>query len=149
VTIAVMKRFDRATGVFLALAALWTLAQFVSAFFVHVAARARPTGSGWVVPPTDTSFQAFGLSEVILTLLSLGAVVLVASSLFPRRSRGQCGAGRLAWGVSTATVVLGLVGVGSLFGVALLLLLACVTVPRRASTPAGRQRPPVEAGAVA
>jgi hypothetical protein len=135
--------------VFLALAVLWTLAQFVSAFFVHVAARARPTGSGWVVPPTKTNFQAFDLSEVILALLSLGAVILVASSLRRRRRRGQCGAGRLAWGVSTATVVLGLVGVGSLFGVALFLLLACVTVLRHVSTRAGRQRPPVAAGAAA
>jgi len=143
----VKKRLHRATAVFLALAVLWSLAQFVSAFFVHVAARARPTGSGWGVPPTKTNFQAFGLSEVILTLLSLGAVVLVASLLSVRRGRGEYGAGRLAWGISTATVVLGLVGVGSLFGVALFPLMACVTVPRRASTGARRRRPPVASGA--
>jgi hypothetical protein len=136
----VVTRFDRATAVFLVLAGLWALAQFVSAFFVHVAARARPTASGWVVPPTKTNFGAFGLSEVVLTLVSLGAVVFVASALSRRRSRGEGAAGSLAWGVSAATVVLGLVGVGSLFAVALFLLLACVTVPRRTSTVSGRQR---------
>ena len=72
-----------------------------------------------------------------LTLLSLAAVLLVASTLSRRRSRGERGAGRLAWGVSIATVILGLVGGGSLFGVALFLLLACVAVPGRPSTGAG------------
>jgi hypothetical protein len=144
-----MKRFDRATAAFLVLAALWALAQFVSAFFLHVAARARPTASGWVVPPPKTNFEAYGLSEVALTLVSLGAVVLVASALSRRRSRGEVGAGSLAWGVSAATVILGLVGLGSLFAVALFLLLACVTVPRRASTMSGRQRQPVAPGAAA
>jgi hypothetical protein len=132
-----MKRFDRAAAVFLALAVLWAFARFVSSFFVHVVERARPTGSAFVVPPTKTNFQAFDLSEVILTLLSLAAVLLVASTLSRRRSRGERGAGRLAWGVSIATVILGLVGGGSLFGVALFLLLACVAVPGRPSTGAG------------
>ena len=45
------------------------MAQFVSAFFVQVAERAELTDSGWVVPPTR---EAFGVSEVILTLVTLG-----------------------------------------------------------------------------
>ena len=142
-----MRRLDRATAGLLVLAALLAAAQFVSAFFVHVAARARPTPSGWVVPPTKTSIQAFGLSEVILTSVSLAAIVVVASVLSRRRSRGQSGAGWLAWGVSIVTAVLGLFGFVYLFGAGVCLLLACVTVPRRqpmATIGASSARPPVE-----
>src|SRR5271170_4906285 len=67
-----MKRLDRPTAVLLVVAALVTVAQFVSAFFVHVAVR---VAAGWVVPPAKTYMQAFGFSEVILTALSLGGVV--------------------------------------------------------------------------
>jgi hypothetical protein len=59
----VVKRLDRATAALLILAALLAVAQVVSAFFVHVAARARPTPSGRVVPPTKTSIQTDGVSE--------------------------------------------------------------------------------------
>jgi len=145
-----MKRFGRATAAFLLLAALWTVAHFVSAFFVHVTERAQPTSAGWVVPPTRTAMQAFGVSEVLLTSLSFGAIVLVASALNRRAVRGALGAGRPAWGVSIATAVLGLIGFTSLFGVAICLFLACITVPRgRAPHPmatmgASSARPPVE-----
>ncbi len=143
-----MRRLDRATAGLLIVAALLTTAQFVSAFFVHVVARARPTSSGWVVPPTRTSIQAFGLSEVILTSVSLAAIVVVASVLSRRRRlRGQGGSGWVAWGVSTVIAVLGLLGFVYLFGAGLCLLLACVTVPRRqpmATIGASSARPPVE-----
>ena len=111
-----MRRTDRATAALLILAALLAMAQFVSAFFVHVAARARPTPSGWVAPPTKTYIQTFGVSEVILTSLSLAAIVVVASVLSRRTMRGQSGAGWLAWGVSVVAAVLGLVGFVYLFG---------------------------------
>jgi hypothetical protein len=139
-----MKRLDRPTAVLLVVAALVTVAQFVSAFFVHVAVR---VAAGWVVPPAKTYMQAFGLSEVILTALSLGGVVLVCSSLSRRNARGQRGAGRLAWGVSVLATLLGLVGFVYLFGAGVCLLLACVSVPRRqpmATIGASSARPPVE-----
>jgi hypothetical protein len=138
---------DRVTAGLVVLAALVVGAQFVSAFFVHVAARARPTPSGWVVPPTKTFIQTFGLSEVILTSASLAAIVVVASVLSRRRSRGQSGAGWLAWGVSVVAAVLGLFGFVYLFGAGVCLLLACVTVPRRqpmATIGASSASPPVE-----
>ncbi len=142
-----MKRLDRPTVVFLVLAALWGVAQFVLAFFVHVTERAHETSAGWAVPPTKTYMQAFGVSEAILTILSLGVVVLVAGALYRRRMRNERGAGRLAWGISIATAVLGVVGFVYLFGVAVCLLLACGTVPRHAAPTVGRARPTVGSGA--
>lgn len=144
---SLVKRLDRATAALLLLAALSAMAQFLSAFFVHVAARARPTPSGWVVPPTKTYIQTYGVSEVILTLVSLAAIVAVASVLRRRSLRGQSGAGWLAWVVSVVATVLGLVGFVYLFGAGVCLLLACVTVPRRqpmATIGASSARPPVE-----
>jgi len=142
-----MRRLGRATAALLMLAALLAVAQFVSAFFVHVAARAQPTGSGWAVPPTKTYIQAFGVSEVILTLLSLAAIVVVGAVLSRRMLHGEWGAGWLAWGVSVVAAILGLVGFVYLFGAGVCLLLACVTVPRRqpmATIGASSARPPVE-----
>jgi hypothetical protein len=141
-----MKRLDRATAALLILAALLAVAQFVSAFFVHVAARAQLTRSGWAVPPTKTYIQTFGVSEVILTSLSLAAIVVVGSVLSRRTMRGESGAGWLAWGVAVVTAVLGLVGFVYLFGAGVCLLLACVTVPRRhpmATIGASSASPPV------
>jgi len=142
-----MKRLDGATAVFLILAAVLAVAQFVSAFFVHVTARARPTRFGWTVPPTKTYIQTFGVSEVILTSLILVAIVVVGSVLSRRRMRGASGAGWLAWGVSVVAALLGLVGFVYLLGAGLFLLLACVTVPRRhprATIGASSASPPVE-----
>jgi uncharacterized membrane protein YhaH (DUF805 family) len=142
-----MKRLDRATAALLVLAALLSAAQLVSAFFVHVAARAEPTPSGWMMPATKTYMETFGVSEVILTSVSLAAIVVVAFALRRRRLRAQSGAGWLAWGVSVVPALLGLVGFVYLFGAGVCLLLACVTVPRRhsmATIGASSARPPVE-----
>jgi hypothetical protein len=139
-------RLRRATAGFLALAATLLVAQFVSAFFVHVTVRAEPTRTGWVVPPTQTDMQAFGSSEVMLTLVSLAALILVGSVLRRRRARGQLGAGPFAWGGSVAAAALGLVGFVYLFGVGVCLLVACATVPRNPSTRATRQRSSVASG---
>ena len=132
-----MRPLNRTSTTLLALAALLAVAQFVSAFFVHVVERAEPTGSGWVAPPTKTYIQAFGVSEVILTLLTLGAIVVVGSVLRRRGMHGEGGAGWLAWGVSIVAAVLGLAGFVYLFGAGVCLLLACATVPRRSPS----QRP--------
>jgi hypothetical protein len=144
-----MRRVNRTTKIWLALAALLAVAQFVSAFFVHVAVRAEPTRSGWVVPPTKTYMQAFGISEVILTSLTLGAIIVVSSVLGRRGMCGEGGAGLFAWGISIAAAAVGLVGFVYLFGAGVCLLLACATVPRPRRQPmatmgASSARPPVE-----
>ena len=139
-----MRRFSRTTAILLALAALLAVAQFVSAFFVHVAVRAERTRSGWVVPPAKTYLQAFGVSEIILTSLTLAAIVVVGSVLGRRATRREGGAGWLAWGVSIVAAVLGLVGFVYLFGAGVCLLLACATVPRPHAHPGpGRRRQPM------
>jgi hypothetical protein len=143
----VMRRLDRPTEALLALAALFAVAQFVSAFFVRVTVRAVPTGSGWVVPPTKTYIQAFGVSEVILTVLLLAAIAVVGSSLRRRRLRGESGAGWLACGVSAVAALFVLSGFVYLFGAGVSLLVACISVPRRhpmATMGASSARPPVE-----
>lgn len=144
-----MRPLNRTSTTLLGLAALLAVAQFVSAFFVHVAERAEPTRSGWVEPTTKTYMQAFGVSEVILTLLALGAIVSVGSMLGRRGRRGEGGARWLAWGVSIVAAVLGLVGFVYLFGAGVCLLLACATMPHPRRQPmatmgASSARPPVE-----
>ncbi len=125
-----MRRLDPITTVFLVLAGAWAVAQFGLGFFVHVARVPRWTRTGSVVPPTKTYGQAFAGSEVTLTIVVLSAVVIVAV-LLQRRIRGdEFGAGRLAWGVSVATLIFGVVGFRYLFGVGLLLCVACASVRR-------------------
>jgi hypothetical protein len=126
-----MKRLHPITVVFLALAGVWVMVQFVLAFFVHVTERAKLTSVGWVVPPTKTYMQSYALSEVVLTAVVLGLVVLVGFQLHRREQAGLFGAGRLAWAVSIATLIFGVVGFRYLFGVAVLLCLACASVGRR------------------
>ena len=133
-----MRRLDPVTVVFLALAGAWAVAQFVLAFFVHVTERAKLTSAGWVVPPTKTYIQSYALSEVVLTAVVLGVVVLIASLLNRRRRDGEIGAGRLAWGLSIATLLFGVVGFTYLFGISVFLCLACASVLRRPSTDAPR-----------
>jgi hypothetical protein len=129
-----MKRLDPITVVFLALAGTWAMAQLVLAFFVHVTERARLTSAGWVMPPTKTYIQAYALSEVVLTVVVLGVVVLVGFQLQRRKRVGEFGAGRLAWGVSIAALLFGVVGFRYLFGVSVFLCLACGSVGRRPPT---------------
>lgn len=129
-----MKRLDPLTVTFLALAGAWAMAQFVLAFFVHVTERAKLTSTGWVVPPTKTYMQASALSEVILTAVVLGVVVLVGSLVHRRKRGGEFGAGRLAWGLSIVTLIAGVVGFTYLFGVSVFLCLACASLHRRPST---------------
>jgi hypothetical protein len=120
----------RLTVLLLVLAALWGVVQLLLAFFVHVAVRGYGTPSGWVVPPTKTYMQAYGMSEVALTVVIMALVVLVGVALHRRASRDLPGAGRVAWAVSVVTTALGVLGFVYLFGVGLCLLLACASVPR-------------------
>ena len=129
-----MKRLDPLTLILLALAGAWATAQFVLAFSVHVTERAKFTSAGWVVPPTKTYIQTYALSEAVLTAIVLGIVVAVGSLLGRRRRGGEFGAGLLAWGLSIATFLSGIVGFSYLFGVAVFLCLACASVNRQPST---------------
>ena len=125
-----MRRLDPITTVFLVLAGAWAVVQFGLAFFVHVARVPRFTSTGLVALHTKTYIQAFAGSEVTLTIVVLGAVVIVAV-LLQRRLRGdEFGAGRLAWGLSVATLIFGIVGFRYLFGVGLLLCVACASARR-------------------
>jgi hypothetical protein len=126
-----VRRLNSATVVFLVLASLWGVAQFVLAFFVHVTARARETSAGLVVPPTKTYMQDYAVSEIVLTVVIVALTVCVAVALHGRATRGVSGVGRLAWGISIVTTLLGLLGFAYLFGVGICLLLACASVPRR------------------
>jgi len=129
-----LKRLDPLTVVFLAVAGAWAMGQFVLAFFVHVTERARLTDAGWVVPPTKTYIQSYLLSEVVLTAVVIGVVILVASLLHRRRRGDEFGAGRLAWGVSIAALLFGVIGFTYLFGVSVCLCLACASLRRRPLT---------------
>ena len=110
------------------------MAQFVLAFFVHVTERAKLTSAGWVVPPIKTYIRTYAWSEVVLTAVVVGIVVAVGFLLGRRRRGGEFGAGLLAWGLSIATFLSGIVGFSYLFGVAVFLCLACASVNRRPST---------------
>jgi hypothetical protein len=125
-----MRRLNGLTVLLLVLAALWGVLQLLLAFFVHVAVRGYDRPSGWVVPPTKTYMQAFGVSEIALTAVTMALVVFVGLALHRRAGRGLLGAGRVAWVVSVATTVLGALGFVYLLGVGLCLLLACASVPR-------------------
>jgi hypothetical protein len=128
-----MTRLDRITSVFLFLAGVWAMAQFALAFFVHVTERAKLTTTGWVVPPTKTYIQAFAVSELVLTVVVLGVVAFVGTMLHRRMSIGELGAGWLAWSLSIATLLFGVVGFRYLFGVGIFLCLACASARRRLS----------------
>ncbi|MGD0746508.1 MAG: hypothetical protein ABSB68_01695 [Acidimicrobiales bacterium] len=137
------RSLERITVAFLVLAAVCCVAQFALSFFAHVAVRPPPGGVG---PPAKTYFEAFGLSEVVLTALGLAAVALVGFLLSRRRLRDEHGAGFGAWAVSAAAAALGVLGFPYLFGVAICLLLACSSATRSRST-ASRTEPTAAVGA--
>ena len=136
-----VRRLGGPTVLFLALAAVWVVAQFVFSFSVHLTARGHETASGWVVPPRQTTMAADGVSDVVLTVVVLALVLTVAASLQRRAAHGAAGAGALSWGISALTVVLGVFGFGFLWVVGVWLLLACTTVPRRAPERGERRAP--------
>jgi len=140
-----VRRLNGFTVLFLVLAALWGVLQFVLAFFVHVTSRGHETSAGWVVPPTKTYMQADGVSEVVLTLVILALVGAVGANLHRRVTRGLQGAGGLAWAVSVVTLALGVVGFVYAFGVGICLLLACASVSRHGAASAA-ERPAVTGG---
>jgi hypothetical protein len=139
---AVMKRVDRVTAILLLVAGLVSLGLTLLAFVVHVPVRddahdlVRTASGAHVEMPAgpQTYFQKYGFSELLLLGLGLVLVVAVGAALRSRARRGSNGAGRLAWGLSLACLILGIVGSVTiapyLLLVGILLVLACGTVPR-------------------
>lgn len=132
-----MKRLNGVTALFLSLAFLWSAALTGLAFVVHIPVRAGShdllqTASGGyreakVLP--QTYFQAYGVPELLLTGIGLIAAALVALLLYQRSSCHLPSAGRAAWGISIAALVVGIVGfvtiAPSMLFVGIFLMLAC------------------------
>jgi len=144
-----MKRLDRVTTILVLIAALISVALSLVAFVVHVPVRddahnlVRTASGAYVEIPVgpQTYFQKYGFSELLLLGLGLVLVIAVGVALRSRAVHASKGAGRLAWGLSLACLVLGVVGSVTdapyLLLVGVLLVLACGTVPRGTVTPHG------------
>ena len=137
-----MKRLDRITAILLFIAGSISLAFTLLAFVVHVPLRdgshnllRTASGAKAEVPVApQTYFQRYGISELLLLVLGLVLVIVVGVALRSRAVHSTNGAGRLAWGLSVACLILGIVGSVTiapyLLLVGILLVLACSTVPR-------------------
>lgn len=136
-----MKHLDRVTPILLLVAGLVSLALTLLAFAVHVPVRddahnlVRTASGASVAVPVgpQTYFQKYGFSELLLLGLGLVLVIAVGVALRSRAAQSSNGAGRLAWGLSLACLILGIVGSVTiapyLLLVGILLVLACGTVP--------------------
>jgi hypothetical protein len=130
-------RFDRITSVLLWIAGLWSAVLVVLAFVIHTPVRGgshnlvRSASGGYVEIPAlpKTYFQAYGVSELLLLGLGLVLVFAVAYALQRQRVLAQPGAGRVAWGISLGSLVVGIVGFVTIapymIFVGILLVLAC------------------------
>ncbi len=139
---AVMKRLDPITAILLLLAGLLSLALTVLAFVVQVPLRdgshnlVRAASGAYAEVPVapQTYFQKYGISELLLLGFGLLSVVAVGVALRISAARGTNGAGRPAWRLSVACLILGVVGSVTiapyLLMVGILLVLACGTVSR-------------------
>ena len=137
-----MKRLDRLTVTLLLVAGLGSLVLTLLTFVVHISVRdgshnlIRTASGGYVDVPVapQTYFQKYGFPELLLFGLGLVLVVAVAAALRSRAGHGLADAGRLAWGLSVAGLVVGIVGFVTvapyLLLVGILLVLACSAVSR-------------------
>ena len=133
-----MKRLNGLTTSCLALASLLSAVNGVLVFFVHIPVnpRLRPR----------TYFQAYGAAELLLAGIGLVAAALVAFFLYRQGKNDQPKAGRYAWSVSIAALVVGLLGLVTLprymFLVGILLIGACLSFSARQTTVPGTDLPP-------
>jgi hypothetical protein len=139
-----MKRLNGVTVLFLSLAGLWSVALTLLAFVVDIPVRRGThnlvqTASGGyqeakVLP--QTYFQAYGVPELLLTGTGIVAAALVAVLLSHRRRSNQPNAGRAAWGVSIAALVVGIIGFVTVYllFVGIFLTLACLTFSKQQAT---------------
>jgi hypothetical protein len=148
-----MEYPNRVTAILLFIAAAWSLLLFIAAFVIDVPVRSgahnlvRSASGAYTETPvvTQTYFQRYGVSEMVVTGLGFVFVIAVAATLRRRAARGGQGAGRPAWNLAMACVVLGIVGwvtvAPYLLAVGILLVLACGSVPRGGSTAARASAP--------
>ncbi len=82
----------------------------------------------------QTYFQMYGISELVVLGLGFVFVISVAVTLRHRAAQGGEGAGRPAWSIAMACVILGVIGSVTvapyLLSVGILLVLACASVSR-------------------
>ncbi len=115
-----MKRLNGVTALLLSIAFVLSASNCVLVFFAHIPvnARLRPR----------TYFQAYGLAELLLAAVGLVLVALVTFLLYRQRVNHEQKAGRAAWGLSVAAVVVGAIGLPHyVFLVGLLLIGSCLT----------------------
>ena len=153
-----VKQPNRVTAILLLIAAAWSLLLFVLAFVMDVPVRSgardlvRSASGGYTETPvaTQTYFQKYGVAELVL--LGLGFVFVIAVAVMLRRhaAQGGHGAGRSAWNIAIACVILGIIGSVTvapyLLAVGVLLVLACGTVPRGGASAGRPPAPSVSAG---
>lgn len=132
-----MKRLDRLTATLLLVAGLGSLALTLLAFVVHIPVRdgshnlVRTASGGYVEVPLvrQTYFQKYGVPELFVLCFGLFLAIAVAVVLRDRACHGPTDAGRLAWGLSIAGLIIGIVGSVTiapyLFLVGVLLVLSC------------------------
>ena len=124
-----VKRLNGVTVTFLSLAFLLSAVNGALVFFVHIPvnARLRPR----------TYFQAYGAAELLLAGVGLVLAALVAFLLYRQAENDQTKAGRTAWGVSIAALVLGILGLLAMphymFLVGIFLIGACLSFSARRS----------------
>jgi hypothetical protein len=156
---AVMKRLGRITATLLLVAGLGSLALTLLAFVVHISLRdgshnlVRTASGAYVEVPVQpqTYFQKYGISELLLFGLGLVLVVAVGIALRSRAVHGSAGAGGLAWGLSVACLMLGILGTVTiapyLLLVGIVLVLACGARSRNGlATEGGTSRSTVASG---
>ncbi len=153
-----MKHSNRVTAILLLIAASWSLLLFVSAFVIDVPVRSgarelvRSASGAYSETPvvTQTYFQKYGVAELVVLGLGFVFVIGVAMTLRRHAAQGGQGAGRSAWSIAIACVILGIIGSVTvapyLLAVGVLLVLACGIVPRGAVIAGRAPVPPVSAG---
>ncbi len=134
-----MKRLNGVTALFLSFAFLWSAALTVWIFIVDISVtpgshRLVQTASGGhqeVLALPRTYFQAYGVSELLLTGMGLAFAGLVAFLLLQRSTDQQPNAGSAAWGVAITALVVGIIGflgfAPYLFFVGIFLVGACLS----------------------
>jgi hypothetical protein len=154
-----MRRLNGVTVLLLSLAFLWSAALTVWIFVAdipitpgsHRLIQTATGGQQEVLALPQTYFQAYGVSELLLTGMGLVFAGLVALLLHQRSSDQQRDAGRAAWGVSIAALVVGIIGVLGIapymFFVGVLLIGACLSCSARQSTVVRSGQPPRSATA--
>jgi hypothetical protein len=124
-------------------AAGWSVVLTFLAFVIHIPLRAGAhnliqTASGGSVEVKalpQTYFQAYGVPELVLTGSGIVVAAIVACLLWHRARHHEPTAGGVAWGISIASLAVGIVGLVTvapyLFLVGIFLLVSCHNFARQ------------------